>query len=369
MDTDPQKAIIEAVESSENTTQVGMLTIKSANNALLDASRRPDPDQLFHSLWYEGEVGCLFSDSNLGKSIFAVQIAEYIAEERPVLYLDCELSEKQFQLRYTDRDTNTLHRFPPKFYRAEINPSAIQAKDYEAQILKNIETAMLQTGCKIGIVDNIGYLCNSTDKGVDAGQFMMNLLSLKRQYGWSLLIIAHTPKRSLSSPITQNDLAGSKRLFNYFDSVMAIGLSAKDDRLRYVKQLKIRSGEQEYGGNNVIVYEISNEGGFVHFQFVGFAAEVEHLRDRTDEAREVEKGNVKELRDKGKSLRDIAAILGMSKSKVDRILKEISTVPSHGETGQAGQTGQMPSLFDAANGNGSNDNEADQPIDLFLDEI
>lgn len=56
---------------------------------------------------------------------------------------------------------------------------------------------------------------------------MMKLMNLKKQYGWSLLVIAHTPKRNLSSPITQNDLAGSKKLYNFFDSVVAIGKSAK----------------------------------------------------------------------------------------------------------------------------------------------
>ena len=35
--------------------------------------------------------------------------------------------------------------------------------------------------------------------------------------------------------------AGSRNLYNFFDSVMTIGQSAKDDRLRYVKQLIIRS--------------------------------------------------------------------------------------------------------------------------------
>lgn len=72
----------------------GMLTNRVANNALLDASRSPNPDELYHSLWYEGEVGYLFTDSNLGKSIYAVQIAKYVAQERPILYLDCELSQR-----------------------------------------------------------------------------------------------------------------------------------------------------------------------------------------------------------------------------------------------------------------------------------
>ena len=45
------------------------------------------------------------------------------------------------------------------------------------------------------IIDNLTYLCNSSDKGVDAGLFMIKLMNLKKQYGWSLLIIVHTPTK------------------------------------------------------------------------------------------------------------------------------------------------------------------------------
>lgn len=62
--------------SSEKAVDIGMLTIKSANQTVVDAARRPDPRELYHELWYEGEVCCLFADSNLGKSIFAVQMAD-----------------------------------------------------------------------------------------------------------------------------------------------------------------------------------------------------------------------------------------------------------------------------------------------------
>ena len=53
--------------------QIGMFTVKTANRAIKEAALRPNPDALWLSLWYEGEVCCLFSDSNLGKSIYAVQ--------------------------------------------------------------------------------------------------------------------------------------------------------------------------------------------------------------------------------------------------------------------------------------------------------
>ena len=317
----PIEAICSEVEATSDTTDIGMFTIKSANRTITDAALRPNPKSLYLELWYEGEVCCLFSDSNLGKSIYAVQMADQIASTRRVLLVDCELTDKQFQMRYTDAETGLIHIFPEGLYRAEINPVTLDVNDYEEKIIKNIEAVALRMATSIIIIDNLTYLCNSSDKGVDAGIFMMKLMNLKKKYGWSLLIIAHTPKRNLSSPITQNDLAGSKKLYNFFDSVFAIGKSAKDDRLRYVKQLKVRAGEFLYDANNIIVYELEKSSSFVHFEFKEYSTEKEHLRERTESDEEKQLKRIKELKAQGKSVRDIAALVGLSKSKVWRLLQ------------------------------------------------
>ncbi len=343
---DPIAAIIAELESSQETDNIGMFTIRTANRTIAEAAMRPNPRQLYQELWYEGEVCCLFSDSNLGKSIYAVQMADTIATLRPVLLVDCELTDKQFQMRYTDIDTGVMHIFPELLYRAEINPNTLDVKDYETKIFQHIEAAAQHMKCNIIIIDNLTYLCNSSDKGVDAGLFMMKLMNLKKKYGWSLLIIAHTPKRSLMSPITQNDLAGSKKLYNFFDSVFAIGKSAKDSRLRYVKQLKVRAGEFRYDSSNVIVYEIEKTDGFVHFEFKEFSTEKEHLKERTEKEITSTHRNVHELKSQGKSTREIAAYLGLSKSKVDRLIHTplpavptCPTVPTDGTPGTNGTPG------------------------------
>ena len=316
----PVQAITATLEANAHASSIGMLTIKKVNDTLDDASKMPDPVPLFLELWYQGEVSCLFSDSNLGKSIYAVQIAETIAKTHNILYLDCELSEKQFQMRYTDEPTGRLYRFPEQMYRAEIDALHLDLKDYEDRILQNIETAALHLRCNILIIDNLTYLCNSSDKGVDAGIFMMKLMQLKKKHGWSILIIAHTPKRSLSSPITQNDLAGSKKLYNFFDSVFAIGKSARDERLRYVKQLKVRAGAFRYDADNIIIYEIEKTGGFTHFEFKEYSTEREHLREQKETETLNRAENIIQLSRQGKSYREIAQEVGLSKSMVAKII-------------------------------------------------
>ena len=306
---------------------IGMFTVKTANETVQDAALRPTPRSLFMTLWYEGEVSCLFADSNVGKTIFAVQIADQIAATNPVLYVDCELSDKQFQLRYTDVESGKQHLFPDTLYHAGINPQNFEADYHEERILSDIAKVAEQNHCRIIIIDNLSYLCNAAEKGSEAGSFMVKLMNLKKEKDWSILVIAHTPKRELSKPIIQNDLAGSKRLYNFFDSVFAIGMSGKDSKLRYIKQLKARSCEIQYGGENVLLYEIVKTEGFLRFAFVGYARESDHLRALSPEDKEERKQKVADLKAAGRSIREIAAELGLSKSAVGRLFKELESVP------------------------------------------
>lgn len=314
------------MELTQNNMDEGMLSVKSCRQWCVDAYSRPNPRQLWKSLWHEGEVCCLFADSNLGKSIYAVQIGYEISKSRKVLYFDFELSDKQFQLRYTDSELDKIVNFPDNFMRAEIDPDMMsQYADmgsFEDAIIENIESAALRYDCKTLIIDNLTYICNQSDKGDAAGRLMMNLMNLKKRYGWSILVIAHTPKRSLSSPITQNDLAGSKRLFNFFDSVFAIGKSARDNNLRYIKQLKVRSGAFEYDSDNVLLADIRKDDAMLYFHELGTACEKAHLAEPDDDDWKQVNDHIIELWNQGTmSQQAIANHLKISAGKVNKVIK------------------------------------------------
>lgn len=298
---------------------VGIYNAKTANQWVRDAALRSNPTNLWNECWYEGEVCCMFADSNIGKSILAVQIGIDIAKSQKVMYFDYELSDKQFQLRYSQ--DGVLFPFPNNFYRVEINSMNIP-DDFEDAAIGDMESIALKVGAKVIIIDNITWLCTDSEKGGDATVFMKKLLSFKSKYGWSLLVIAHTPKRNLCSPITQNDLGGSKRLFNFFDSVFAIGKSTKDEALRYVKQVKVRYGGYKYDSDNVMLFEIEKVDAFTRFIPKGYSTEREHLQEQTLKDDEETLSKVKELHADGNSIRAIASELGLSKSKVARLIKK-----------------------------------------------
>lgn len=319
--SNPVEAINEEIEKAKNAPdKVGLLSIKSANAWIEDAMKRPDPVVYFHGLIVQYENTVVFASSNVGKSIFVTQIAEEIAYKEKLLYLDLELADKQFQMRYTDPTTGDRHIFPTNFMRAEIDPESIVGTDLEESILNSIEEAAKQ-GIRFFVVDNITFICNDSEKGATAGSFMMKLIRLKKQYHLTTIIIAHTPKRRGWEPITQNDLAGSAKLINFFDAGIAIARSAKDNNLRYVKQVKVRTGEYKYDADNVMIYDVSKVCGFLKFEFQGYGKESEHLKNGDDGGEYDEIMDVVRLQKDGKSIRETAKILGISRGKVERRLR------------------------------------------------
>lgn len=313
-----------------------LFTVQSANKWMLDASKRPVPRMLFGKFWYENEICILFADSNLGKSIIAVQIADAISRghssdpfivessAQPILYCDFELTDKQFEARYSVEFADH-YRFNDKFFRAELNPESEVPKgfkDFDEYLTCSLERAIVQTGAKVVIVDNLTYLRSENEKAKDALPLMKHLKVLKNKYALSLLVLAHTPKRDLSKEITRNDLQGSKMLMNFCDSSFAIGESNVTKQMRYLKQIKQRNTDQVYGANNVVICEITKPHNFLQYEFRTFDGEANHLVKRKYGADNHKKEEALALHEQGLSLRQIAAQLDISFQKVDRLIKK-----------------------------------------------
>lgn len=326
---------------------LGVADVRLANEWLREASLEPRAQRLYGDLWYEGETCILFADTNVGKSILAVQIANAIAMgkeqfipdiaieagRQPVLYADLELSKRQFLNRYSAPDggllplANGLLRLELNYSDWEILKDLGEKKSFEDQLLEDLEKVVSNTDIKVVVVDNITFLTSCTEKTYDAMQLMKRLISFKQRFGVSLLVLAHTPKREIMRSITANDLQGSKSLINFADSAFAIGISRKSSSLRYIKQIKQRNCEQIYGAENVIVVRITADApieGFLRMQFERYDSEDEHVSQdiANKESRADKSRRCVELRQQGKPLTEIAKEVGLGKTTVFRILQE-----------------------------------------------
>jgi RecA-family ATPase len=311
-----------------------LLTLHTANRWMQIESTTPDPDMLFGNFWHQHELSILFADTNLGKSILAVQLGHEISRgaciepfannTRPasVLYLDFELTAKQFQQRY--RESHATHNFAENFYRAEFNTGAQmppQFKNFNNYMHNAIESAITSAAAQVLIIDNISCLNAGTNESTNqALNLMKHLKTLKNKHQLSILVLAHTPKRNPANPISRNDLQGSRMLMNFADSAFAMGQSNADPSLRYLKQVKQRNGREIYGPDNICLFQLQKQFGYLHFKFTGYAHEQQHLRRYTQTQRDQQKTRIIQLRADGHTQRHIAAKLGIAPSTVNKLL-------------------------------------------------
>jgi RecA-family ATPase len=315
-----------------------VLTYKKANEWLEAAKLRPNPKKIFGTFWFENEVCILFADTNVGKSILAMQISHSISkgenvegfeleiESQKVLYFDFELSDKQFQIRYTNDENETVD-FGENLIRVEINTDSIFEENvsFEDTLVNSIITLIEDTKAKVLVIDNLTYLSSENEKARDALPLMKKLKQIKNKYGLSLLILAHTPKRDASKGITKNDLSGSKMLMNFCDSSFAIGESFQKNGLRYLKQIKVRNTNAEYDSNNIILCQIKKYDKFLLFEHMGYDSEQKHLRiiSEKDKSDMIEKAI--EMNKQGSSNVEIAKQTNVSEGTVRNWLKKHSS--------------------------------------------
>tara|TARA_R110001583_G_scaffold44966_2_gene142202 strand:- start:13038 stop:14078 length:1041 start_codon:yes stop_codon:yes gene_type:complete len=311
-----------------------ILMDKLANEWLEIGSKILNPEQIFGNILHEGEVGILFSNTGKGKSILAVQLADAISNGKPILglnskknkviYFDFELSTKAFQQRYST-DNSTLHKFSDEFIRVEIDRNENlenDKKSFEQLIIESIEDHVSTSKAGVIIIDNLSFISASNEKTHEALALMKLVLALSRKDKLSILLIAHTPKRDIYTPLQLEDLAGSKALSNFVDVCFCIGESIQGNDIRYIKQLKNRNYPIEFGADNVINCQITKDNSFLKFDFLDFGSEKSHLQ-QTDNGTDIIKyQEVRDLKESGKSNVEIAKTFKCNEKTIRRWLKK-----------------------------------------------
>ena len=287
--------------------------VASMNEYLEKAKLLPPLVVRYPNIVLEGDLCIIFGQSGIGKTIFAMQVAREIAAKgKRVLYLDFEMSERQLALRY-----NTPN-FPPTFFRAELRTD--NAVD---NVLTEIERAAVENHAEVLFIDNITALGQSLDKGMEAGTLMSSLNTLKKEHGWTLVVLNHVPKRySGAMPLSLEAIQGSAKLNQLVDDAIGLGVSSKDHSVVYVKQCKWRNGEMELYADHVALYErTKDEVGNLGFSFRDYGSERELLATETENGQGELRSSVASLHGQGYTQQQIADRLNISQSKVSRILK------------------------------------------------
>ncbi|XWN35592.1 MAG: helix-turn-helix domain-containing protein [Roseivirga sp.] len=126
----------------------------------------------------------------------------------------------------------------------------------------------------------------------------------------------------MSSPLTRNDLQGSKMLINFCDSAFTIGESQQESRVRYLKQIKARSTEVKYHSENVCVCAVKKAWNYLCFEWLRQGAEAEHLRREQEASASSRIEVIASMKEGGMSNVAIAEALGVTETAVRKWLKK-----------------------------------------------
>ncbi|ANH84184.1 hypothetical protein A8C56_23560 [Niabella ginsenosidivorans] len=314
---------IEAIQNHAASNDVGLFELQTANDAIKEAASMPDPVYLFDCLIQEGEMVICFADTGLGKTVLCMQAAIHIAQQGyKVLFLDLELSKKQFQKRYTS-DNGAAYKMPETLYRIGYSRMRRAPKDisYTGFFLQSLSALIDCTGAQVVFIDNLTKLAaGDTDTAKATIPILEGLNDLKAERGITIVAIEHNKKVDTTRPIQLNDLQGSKMKANLVDSVFTIGRSATDKYLRYVKQVKVRDGELRYDLENVALYQLVKDD-YLRFELIGYGNEFEHLKNLTEKDTTARKEEARVLREQGVSNREIGRRMGVSEGAVRKWFK------------------------------------------------
>ena len=94
----------------------------------------------------------------------------------------------------------------------------------------------------------------------------------------------------------------------------------------------------------------SHTGGYTHFEFLEYSSEYEHLREQKEFETMNRAENVIQLHREGKTYREIADLVGLSKSMIGKIIKKSESASTDGQVDKVDEVDKVDSggqtLFD-----------------------
>ena len=194
---------------------------------------------LVGDLVFLAEVTILFGKSNVGKSILSISFADAISKGIDLDLGNGIILENQLKRgEYLESD--------PK------------------EVVSMLKLGAEQNDCKCIIIDNISAISGDIEKSANAVPFMQSLMKLAKDEGFTVIVMAHTPKLKDYSPLSVENVSGSNKINQLTDGVVAIGkVNCDADDEVYIIHLKGRNGSKTYNKGNVIHSKISKVNGMV----------------------------------------------------------------------------------------------------------
>lgn len=348
--TDPYKKLREkARRDAERSPPFGasIFEVRPASKWIVRASEQKPRAELYGQLWREGDVCVLFGPKGVGKSHFAVQLAEDIATGkssltvlsepeaaaagliatsqhyaralRPktkapkpsVLMIDFEHTTEQFTERYTFPSPipgklpcrTRFHFKRASFRNFEEIPKYFKDSIHEF-IQHSITQAIYQSDANVVILDSINYLLRGRANAANMTAVLKSLKLYAQLNNISILATATTGTLTSTSARktgTRTSMSARKnelQLAAAADCAIILAPSTYGPEYRYTKLLATRSqvpANLAPTSGEVLTYQLTPEASKLRdiatpsFQFLGPSNESDHQRDYAAEALEADR--------------------------------------------------------------------------------
>lgn len=284
---------------------------------------------LWHGLWYQGEMACLFGEPNVGKTILAMQIANTLCKRGlKTLYYDFENAAHQLKPRYNTHKYDSATG-DGMFHIKSLNPNFSTAKLDSHSVLDHIKKDIINEKSPVIIIDDITHLLGSGNQA-DVRFVLNTLRSWTQHFLVSILVLAHSTRRKASALTTLDTLAGSFEFSYAFDSIFSLSranrYNAEHNHItHYIKHHKNRMGSVLYHEHNVITAEFGRDTNNGYLQFNNFYTggnERQLLRDYGFSTSQQVTQAILQFKNLFYTTREIAAIVGCSQSHVVKTIKK-----------------------------------------------
>jgi hypothetical protein len=307
---------------------------RRANDFLVHPRRFRPSEPLFDEFWREGELALLFGPGSSGKSVLAVQLGDALARggglpgfahprgRRRVLYVDLQHTDEQFQLRCAGE--NVRHRFPMNLFR--------DRRPVLSRLCEWLRSYVLANRVQVVIIDDLSVFRNTCDGTRETVRLMRGLRELRDELGISILAITDSAT-AVRGTISERELGRSRVLCSLADSVFAIYRGVGRDEDFYLLHMRSRSQAVEWTEE----YAPSAKLGRAASGLLSFEFDDRFTKEPDPETLRLIR-EVKRLADaEGKSYRQIAFALGISKSWACKLRKRWTPAMSEPPASAGGQ--------------------------------
>ena len=213
------------------------------------------PVPIVESLLYEKDILGIAGSTNVGKSVFSLQLSTCIAmgvpfmtfnipRPRKVMHVQFELKDEGFARLIKVTSQTILEQCPVEAHRFEENCVFLSSgqRDLFTDKYDAIEANLRHTDVDVLVIDNL-----NTSVGVDvsknemAMEVLRKLINLKQKYNLAIIMVSHHKKIDIPAPIDISQMLGGSAYTNSLDFICQLANTKRADGIKVMKITKVRA--------------------------------------------------------------------------------------------------------------------------------